>query len=280
MICKERTLKKSIEACGGKKTFIFSKSDVTLIKKHQYQWHWPCIRLVSDQYKINTKSFSNRLWQGLTLSSHSQVIPNLITDDLDVFKPEQEAGTPWVFSLTQTCNNLLTLTPPEPAVDNLQFLKNVGSLNKGNKLHHFHSVQHFFFPRKATSPTAHFSLINTSESLPGCYATTWRVSQWHGAPWSAGYFARRSSSLEASKCGRKRTDYLEGFDETHTGGPLRRLRSSLLDEVARPVRSEVRHSCCQAPLPSAGAALSHTLILPSFWDGLHFICSITVRNNR
>lgn len=43
---------------------------------------------------INTKSFSNRLWQCLTLSSHSQVVCNLIIHDLDVFKPEEEAGTP------------------------------------------------------------------------------------------------------------------------------------------------------------------------------------------
>lgn len=81
-----------------------------------------------------------------------------------------------MFSLTQTCNNLLTLTPPEPAVDNLHFLKNVGSLNEGNKLHPFHSVQHFFFTWKATSPTAHFSLIDTSESLPGRYANLARVA--------------------------------------------------------------------------------------------------------
>lgn len=75
---------------GKKKTFIFSKSDVTLIKSLSINDTGP----VFAWYHINTKSFSNRLWQGLTLSSHSQVVRNLITHDLDVFKPEQEAGTP------------------------------------------------------------------------------------------------------------------------------------------------------------------------------------------
>lgn len=111
-------------------------------------------------------------------------------------------------------------------------------------------------------------------------APTWRMSRWHRGPRSASCSARPSPSRKVSKCSSRRREYLEGFNETCSRRPPRRPRSLLLDEVAQPVQPQVRRSCCQAPLPFAGAALSHTLIFSSFRDGFHFIIPTMERNDR